>query len=147
MIWAGTDDGNVQVTRDGGKTWTNVVGNIHGIAEERLGVVGRSRALRAGTAYATSMLHNFGDMPPYVYKTTDYGQTLDAAGRRRLAGARLRPCGQGGSRQPESALPRVPSSACGFPSMAARTGHSTKAATCRTSPCATWRSIRAITIS
>ena len=42
VIWVGTDDGNVQLTRDGGKTWTNVAANIAGPAEERLGVL-RSR--------------------------------------------------------------------------------------------------------
>ena len=44
VVWAGTDDGNLQVTRDGGKTWTNVVGNIDGTAEVRVGVVRRGRA-------------------------------------------------------------------------------------------------------
>ena len=54
MIWVGTDDGNLQVTRDGGKTWTNVVANVAGPAEERLGLVDRRRAAsREGTAYVT----------------------------------------------------------------------------------------------
>ena len=48
VIWVGTDDGNVQVTRDGGKTWTNVVGNVAGPAEERVGLLDRGRPLRRG---------------------------------------------------------------------------------------------------
>ena len=40
LIWVGTDDGNIQLTRDGGKTWTNVVGNVPGVAEELMGELG-----------------------------------------------------------------------------------------------------------
>ena len=46
IIWVGTDDGNVQITRDGGKTWTNVVGNVSGPGEEFLGLLGRGQPLR-----------------------------------------------------------------------------------------------------
>ena len=45
-IWVGTDDGNVQLTRDGGKTWTNVVGNVAGPAAGLLGELGRGEPLR-----------------------------------------------------------------------------------------------------
>ena len=40
VIWVGTDDGNLQLTRDGSKTWNNVVGNVPGLAEELLGELG-----------------------------------------------------------------------------------------------------------
>src|SRR2546427_6556932 len=75
LIWVGTDDGNVQITRDGGQTWKNVVSNIKGLPKN--GWVSSIDAghFDLGTAYATFDLHTFGDMRPYVYKTTDFGQT------------------------------------------------------------------------
>jgi photosystem II stability/assembly factor-like uncharacterized protein len=74
-IWVGTDDGNVQITRDGGKTWTNVVGNVPNLP--RFSWVSWVEASRfdAATAYAVFDRHTFGDMDPYAYKTTDYGKT------------------------------------------------------------------------
>jgi photosystem II stability/assembly factor-like uncharacterized protein len=75
LIWVGTDDGNVQVTRDGGKTWTNVVGNIKGLPKNAWVSYIDAGHFDEGTAYAAFDLHTFGDMRPYVYKTTDYGQT------------------------------------------------------------------------
>jgi photosystem II stability/assembly factor-like uncharacterized protein len=75
VIWVGTDDGNVQLTRDGGKTWTNVVGNIHGLPRCAWVSSIEASSFEAGTAYATFDLHMQGDMRPYVYKTTDSGLT------------------------------------------------------------------------
>jgi photosystem II stability/assembly factor-like uncharacterized protein len=75
IIWVGTDDGNLQLTRDGAKTWTNVVGNISGLgANSWVSTVAASRFDEA-TAYVTFDRHTFGDMKPYAYKTTDYGKT------------------------------------------------------------------------
>jgi photosystem II stability/assembly factor-like uncharacterized protein len=75
IIWVGTDDGNVQVTRDGGKSWTNVAANI--AALERSPIVSWVEASRydEGTAYATFDRHMSGDMRPFAYKTTDFGRT------------------------------------------------------------------------
>ena len=75
VVWAGTDDGNLQVTRDGGKTWTNVVGNVGGLPKSAWVSSIEAGHYGAGTAYATFDLHTFGDMKPYAYKTTDYGKT------------------------------------------------------------------------
>jgi photosystem II stability/assembly factor-like uncharacterized protein len=75
VIWAGTDDGNLQVTRDGGKTWTNVVGNIRGLPRNAWVSSLEAGHFDAGTVYATFDLHTFGDMRPYAYKSTDYGRT------------------------------------------------------------------------
>lgn len=75
VIWAGTDDGNLQVTRDGGKTWTNVVGNISGLPKNAWVSYVDASHLDAGTVFATFDLHTFGDMRPYAYKSTDYGKT------------------------------------------------------------------------
>jgi photosystem II stability/assembly factor-like uncharacterized protein len=78
VIWAGTDDGNLQLTRDGGKSWTNVVANIQSAGDlPKAAWVSYLDASHfdEGTVYATFDLHTFGDMRPYVYKTTDYGKT------------------------------------------------------------------------
>jgi photosystem II stability/assembly factor-like uncharacterized protein len=78
IIWVGTDDGNVQVTRDGGKTWTNIVGNISGSGKNSWVSTVEASRFDEGTAYATFDRHTFGDMKPYAYKTTDYGKTWTA---------------------------------------------------------------------
>lgn len=75
VIWVGTDDGNVQVSRDAGKTWKNVAAQIQGLPKSAWVSSIEAGHFDAGTAYATFDLHTFGDMRPYVYKTTDYGQT------------------------------------------------------------------------
>ncbi|HWZ85816.1 MAG TPA: sialidase [Thermoanaerobaculia bacterium] len=77
LIWAGTDDGNLQLTRDGGKTWKNVVGNVPGLPKSAWVSYLEAGHFDAGTAYATFDLHTFGDMNPYVYRTTDYGKTWE----------------------------------------------------------------------
>ena len=74
-IWVGTDDGNVQITRDGGKTWTNVVGNVPGLPKASWVSWVEASRFDAATAYATFDRHTFGDMEPHVFKTTDYGKT------------------------------------------------------------------------
>ncbi|HET6372970.1 MAG TPA: glycosyl hydrolase, partial [Candidatus Polarisedimenticolia bacterium] len=75
VIWAGTDDGNLQVTRDGGKTWTNVSGKVTGLPKGTW--VSRVEAGRfaEGTAYATFDGHMTGDMVTHVYRTKDHGAT------------------------------------------------------------------------
>lgn len=75
LLWVGTDDGNVQLTRDGGKTFTEVGKNIAGVPP--LSFVDRVVASRAsvGTAYVTIENHRIGDFAPYIFKTTDFGAT------------------------------------------------------------------------
>ena len=75
VIWAGTNDGLVQITRDGGKHWTNVTANIPGLPE--WGTVSNIEASRyaAGKAYITVDFHQMNNRDPFVYKTTDYGKT------------------------------------------------------------------------
>ncbi|MEP6786818.1 MAG: sialidase [Acidobacteriota bacterium] len=77
-IWVGTDDGNVQVTRDGGGTWSNVVGNIKGLPKNAWVSSVEAGHFDEGTAYASFDTHTFGIMSPYVYKTTDFGKTWTA---------------------------------------------------------------------
>src|SRR5258706_5002708 len=74
-IWAGTDDGNLQVTRDGAKTWTNVVANVPNLPKGSWVSWVEASLYDAGTAYAAFDRHTFGDMDPHVFKTTDYGKT------------------------------------------------------------------------
>ena len=73
VIWVGTDDGNVQITRDAGRTWTNITP----AALPKNSWVSYIDAghFDEGTAYATFDRHTFGDMQPYAMRTTDYGQT------------------------------------------------------------------------
>ena len=75
VIWVGTDDGNVQVTRDGGKTWTSVAGAIAGLPKSTWVSHVEPGRTDAATAYVTFDGHMTGDMATYVYKTTDYGAT------------------------------------------------------------------------
>ncbi|HJP59052.1 MAG TPA: hypothetical protein VJ865_03610 [Gemmatimonadaceae bacterium] len=75
VVWAGTDDGNLQVTRDGGKSWANVVGNIQGLPKFAWVSYVDAGHFDPGTVFATFDLHTFGDMRPYAYKSTDYGKT------------------------------------------------------------------------
>ncbi|MBV8898319.1 MAG: glycosyl hydrolase, partial [Acidobacteriaceae bacterium] len=78
IIWVGTDDGNVQVTRDGGKTWTNVTGSVPGIGKNAWVSWVEASRYSESTAYATFDMHMTGDMKPHVFKTTDYGKSWTA---------------------------------------------------------------------
>lgn len=75
VIWAGTDDGNVQLTRDGGRSWTNLRPRITGVPPRTW--VSRVEASRfdAAVAYVTFDGHRSDDFRPYVYRTADYGRT------------------------------------------------------------------------
>jgi len=74
-IWVGTDDGNVQLTRDGGKTWTNVAGAVKGLPKASWVSWVEASRFNAATAYAAFDRHTFGDMTPWVYRTTDFGKS------------------------------------------------------------------------
>ena len=72
-IWAGSNDGLVHVTRDGGGSWAEVSRNIDGL--EAWGTVSNIEPSRhdPATAYVTFDFHQLGGTDPYVYKTEDYG--------------------------------------------------------------------------
>jgi photosystem II stability/assembly factor-like uncharacterized protein len=75
VIWVGSDDGMVHVTRNGGKTWSNVTANIPGAPEwARVYQMGVS-PFDPGTAYASFDAHMLGNHQAYVYRTHDYGKT------------------------------------------------------------------------
>jgi len=73
VIWAGTDDGLVQVTRDGGQHWTNVSSKEFG--EWRLVSLIDASPHTAGAAYVAIDRHKLDDYKPYAFKTTDYGKS------------------------------------------------------------------------
>ena len=78
LIWAGTNDGLVQVTRDGGKNWTNVTKNIPNLPP--FGTVSNIEPSRydARTAYITVDFHQVNNRDPFVYKTKDFGKSWKA---------------------------------------------------------------------
>jgi photosystem II stability/assembly factor-like uncharacterized protein len=80
VIWVGADDGNVQVTRDNGRSWTNVTPNIAAAGGPPEAWVSRVFASphEAGTAFVSLSRLRQDDFRPYVFKTTDYGATWKA---------------------------------------------------------------------
>jgi photosystem II stability/assembly factor-like uncharacterized protein len=78
MIWVGTDDGNLQLTADGGKSWTNLTANLKGLSQGTWISWVEAGRFDAAVAYATVDRHMFGDMRPYLFKTTDSGKTFTA---------------------------------------------------------------------
>jgi len=75
VIWVGTDDGNVQVTRDGGATWRNVRADIPGVPDRIWVSRVEASNFGAGTAYVTFDGHRSDDTAPYLFKTTDFGES------------------------------------------------------------------------
>lgn len=75
LIWVGTDDGNVQLTRNGGVSWTNVRANVAGVPAGTW--VSRVEASRfdEGTCYLSFDGHRSDDFRPYAFKTTDFGRS------------------------------------------------------------------------
>jgi photosystem II stability/assembly factor-like uncharacterized protein len=75
VIWVGTDDGNLQVTRDGGKTWKNVAAAVPGLPHGTWVSGVEASRFAPGRAFATFDGHMTGDIKPYIYRTEDFGQT------------------------------------------------------------------------
>jgi len=75
VFWTGSNDGQVNVTQDGGKTWTNVSANISGLP--RWGTIRNIDASNfdAGTCYLSVDAHHVNDFGSYVFKTTDFGKS------------------------------------------------------------------------
>ena len=78
IIWAGTDDGNLQVTSDGGKTWTNVVKNIPGLPPATWCSYAEPGRFDKNRVYVTFDGHRMGDKTPYVFTSGDLGKTWKA---------------------------------------------------------------------
>jgi photosystem II stability/assembly factor-like uncharacterized protein len=75
VLWVGTDDGNVQLTRDGGASWENLVGNVPDLPERTWVSFIDASPHHPGTAWVTFDGHRTGDMAAYVYRTSDFGAT------------------------------------------------------------------------
>ena len=77
IIWVGTDDGNIQLTQNGGKTWTNLTVSIKGLPKESW--IAQIRASRFNKAEAWVVANNYrkGDFNPYIYRTKDFGKTWE----------------------------------------------------------------------
>jgi hypothetical protein len=79
LLWVGTDDGLIQLTQDEGKSWTNITPKD--MPEwSRVSQIDPS-PFDAGTAYVAVDRHQFDDLHPYVYKTSDYGKTWTKLGQ------------------------------------------------------------------
>src|SRR5215471_15451652 len=72
VLWAGTDDGLIQVTRDGGKSWSNV--SIKEIPEWSMISLIEASPFEAGTAYVVVDAHKLDNFKPYIFKTSDFGK-------------------------------------------------------------------------
>ena len=77
VIWVGTDDGNVQLTKDGGKSWQNVAKKVKGWPVGGWVSCVQASPHQDGTAYVTLDAHCVGDMDTYVYRTRDFGKTWE----------------------------------------------------------------------
>ncbi|MEZ4416283.1 MAG: hypothetical protein R3E10_11110 [Gemmatimonadota bacterium] len=75
VLWVGFDDGNLQVTRDGGRTWSEVSRNVRGVADGTYVSRVTASARGLGVAFATFDGHRDGDFRPYVFRTDDFGAT------------------------------------------------------------------------
>jgi hypothetical protein len=75
VLYVGSDDGRLCLTRDGGNTWTDLSANLPGLPAERM--ISRVECSHAaeGTAYVSVDRHRNDDRRPYVYKTADFGAT------------------------------------------------------------------------
>jgi photosystem II stability/assembly factor-like uncharacterized protein len=78
LIWTGSNDGLVQITRDDGESWTDVTGNIPDLPE--WGTVSNVEPSRfdPAVAYITVDFHQLGNSDPYVYRTDDYGASWES---------------------------------------------------------------------
>ncbi len=80
IVWVGTDDGNVQLTRDGGTTWTNVAPNIEGAPASSWVAAVKASPFDAATAYVAIDQHRLDDFTPHAFVTHDFGRTWTRIG-------------------------------------------------------------------
>ncbi len=75
IIWVGTDDGNLQITKDGGKSWENLAKNIKGVPEGSWIPQIHASKYNPGEAFVVINNYRRDDWKPYLFHTTDYGRT------------------------------------------------------------------------
>ena len=119
VLWAGSDDGLVHVSRDGGKTWSNVTPRE--MPEWSLVSQIDVSPHQDGTAYLATTRYKLDDLRPYAWVTSDYGQTL-APDHRRPARGQLRARGARRSRRAAGSSTRARRPACSSPSTTAGGG-------------------------
>ena len=78
LVYAGTDDGNLQVTRDGGATWTNAAPNMPGVPDQLYMTRIVASHADAGTVWVAGDNHRNDDMAPYLYVSNDFGESWRA---------------------------------------------------------------------
>jgi hypothetical protein len=78
VLWVGTDDGNLQLTTDGGKTWANLIKNIKGVPANTWITQIQASKYSAGEAFVVFDNHRMNDWKPYVFRTKDFGKTWES---------------------------------------------------------------------
>lgn len=78
LIWAGTDDGNIQLTQNGGKSWTNVSVNIKNMPKEAWVAQIRASKFNKGEAYVVVNNYRQFDFKPYLFRTRNFGKTWES---------------------------------------------------------------------
>lgn len=74
LIWVGTDDGQLQMTPDGGRTWTNLSEKVRGMPKGAWIAQVQASRYHAGTVWIVANNYRKGDYAPYLFRSTDYGQ-------------------------------------------------------------------------
>lgn len=77
LIWVGTDDGNIQLTRDGGETWTDVTKNVKGVPANSWVAQIKHSVHNKGEAFAVIEDHRRNNWSPYLFRTRDYGRSWE----------------------------------------------------------------------
>jgi hypothetical protein len=88
-IWVGTDDGRIQLTKDGGKTWTSLEKNVKGVPANTWIPHIRASRNNAGTAFVVFDDHRRSNWTTYAYRTTDFGQTWQSLATKDIRGYAL----------------------------------------------------------
>ncbi len=78
LLWVGTDDGKVQLTRDGGKTWSDVTAKIAGLPKGAWIPQIKASTFKAGEVYVVVNNYRLFDYKPYLFRSRDYGQTWES---------------------------------------------------------------------
>jgi photosystem II stability/assembly factor-like uncharacterized protein len=86
VVWVGTADGRVQVTRDGGKSWTSVEAGVPGVPAHSWVPEIRASRFDAGTAFVLFDDHRRSNWTPYVYRTDDFGKRWRALASKDIRG-------------------------------------------------------------
>jgi photosystem II stability/assembly factor-like uncharacterized protein len=89
VLWVGTDDGRLHVTKDGGKSWASVEANVPGVPKNTWIPNLKASTHDAGTAFVVFDNHRRSDWAPYVYRTDDYGKTWKSLASKDLRGYAL----------------------------------------------------------